>query len=46
MNTTELIAAIIGVIGSIGGIGTIIFGDCTAEKQWSSFGWVKYLFKK
>lgn len=19
----------------------IIFGDCTAEKQWSSFGWVK-----
>ena len=24
----------------------IIFGDCTAEKSWYSFGWLKYLFKK
>ena len=24
----------------------IIFGDCTAEKSWHSFGWLKYLFKK
>jgi hypothetical protein len=24
----------------------IIFGDCTAEKSWYSFGWLKQLFKK